>query len=181
MWKADKKGAKMVMLILLLGFSSCHQARQKGKELVQQTEQKAKDKITAHSKTAADKIIPQFDAYTPDTKFNKERFAEFIQVPLTPDVTNIYCFADNIGIDADYQFSFQCDTNTVKRIIAKHQLKPDAGNNDFAAGLQSDFKWWDKKKIASLPLYSWQGEHEYHKYFWYDKTAQQAYFFDFDM
>lgn len=164
-------------IIFALIIVSCDRIRNKGQELADKTEKKVKDK----SKDLVDKVVPHFDAYKPDTKFNKERFKDFLKVDLTPDIKNIYCFGDAIGIDADYMFSFNCDTTTARKIIEKHQLKLDKETTDYAFGLQHDFDWWDKKKIEKLDLYSWQGDHQYFKYFWYDKTEQKAYYFDFDM
>ena len=96
-------------------------------------------------------------------------------------IKNIYCFDDAIGIDADYQFSFNCNKITAELIRKKNNLKIDTITSDFAFGLQNDFPWWDKKKIEKLQLYSWKGEQEYYKYFWYDNKEQKAYFFDFDL
>lgn len=164
-------------IIFILTLVSCDRIRNKGKKLADKTEQKVTDK----SKDIVDIVIPRFDAYEPDTKYNKERFKDFLKIDLTQDIKNIYCFDDAIGIDADYMFSFNCDSTTVKRIIEKHQLKLDTTTTDYAFGLQHDFKWWDKEKIEKLDLYSWQSEHQYFKYFWYDKTEQKAYYFDFNM
>lgn len=128
-----------------------------------------------------DKVSPKFDAYHPNTEFNKKRFKDFLKVALSPDIKNIYCFDDAIGIDADYQFSFNCNKTTAELIRKKNNLKIDTITSDFAFGLQNDFSWWDKKKIEKLQLYSWKGEQEYYKYFWYDDEEQKAYFFDFDL
>ena len=164
-------------IVLILTLVSCERMRDKGKNLIDKTEQKVKDK----SKDVVDKVVPHFDAYQADTKYNKERFKDFLQVDLTPDIKNIYCFDDAVGIDADYMFSFNCNKTTAKKIIEKHQLNFDKETKDYAFGLQHDFEWWDKKKIEKLDLYSWQGEHQYFKYFWYDKADQKAYYFNFDM
>ncbi len=164
-------------IIFALTIVSCDRIKNKGQELADKTEEKVKDK----SKDLVDKVVPHFDAYKPDTKFNKERFTDFLKVDLSPDIKNIYCFDDAIGIDADYMFSFNCDSTTARKIIEKHQLKLDKETSDYAFGLQHDFDWWDKKKIEKLDLYSWQGDHQYFKYFWYDKKEQKAYYFDFDM
>ena len=164
-------------IIFTLTIVSCDRIKNKGQELADKTEEKVKDK----SKDLVDKVAPHFDADRPDTKFNKERFTDFLKVELTPDIKNIYCFDDAIGIDADYMFSFNCDTTTARKIIEKLQLKLDKETTDYAFGLQHDFDWWDKKKIEKLDLYSWQGDHQYFKYFWYDKAEQKAYYFDFDM
>jgi hypothetical protein len=163
--------------VFILTLVSCDRIRNKGQELADKSEKK----LNTKSNDIVDKVIPRFDAYQPDTKYNKERFKDFLQVDLTEDIKNIYCFDDVIGIDADYMFSFNCKTTTAKKIIDKHKLKLDKETTDYAFGLQNDFDWWDKKKIEKLDLYSWQGEHQYFKYFWYDKTEQKAYYFDFDM
>jgi hypothetical protein len=156
--------------------ASCDRARSKGEEIAEQVKQEVKDR----SKEMVDRVAPHFDAYEPDTKFNKERFRDFLQVELTPDIRNIYCFDDAIGIDADYQFGFNCDTSTARRIIEKHGLTLDTVTTDYGFGMQHDFEWWDKTKIEKLALYSWQGD-QYFKYFWYDTAEQKAYFFDFDL
>ena len=111
----------------------------------------------------------------------KKRLTDFINIELTPDIKNIYCFNDIIGIDADYQFSFNCNAATAKRIIGANGLKPDKETTDYAFGLQNDFEWWNKKKIERLELYSRQGDRRHFRYFWYDTREQQAYLFDFDM
>ena len=144
---------------------------------INHTRQRWKEKTTR----MIDQVAPRFDAYQPDTPFNRERFKEFLQVEPTEDVRLIYCFSDAIGIDADYQFAFQCEPATAKRIIEKHQLSVSEAVVDPAFGLQSDFDWWDKKKIAVLKLHSWNDGAQYFKYFWYDETARQAYYFEFDL
>lgn len=167
----------ILTIFISLTIVSCDRIKNKGQKLADKAEEKIQDK----SKDLADKVVPHFDAYNPDTKFNKERFKEFLQVDLSADIKNIYCFDDAIGIDADYMFSFNCDTTTARKIIEKHQLKLDKTTTDYAFGLQHDFVWWDKKKIEKLNLYSRQSDNQYFKYFWYDKSEQKAYYFDFDM
>lgn len=165
------------LVIAALVLSSCGRVKNEGQKFVAEGSHQVRDK----SKELADKVFPRFDAYEADTKFNRERFLEFLQVELTPDIKNIYCSGDNIGIDAAYQFSFHCNAATSVRIIEKHKLTLDTATTDYAFGLQDDFAWWDKKKIEKLQLYSRKGEHEYYQYFWYDETEQKAYYFDFDL
>ena len=172
-----KQSIYILATVLMLAIFSCGRARQKGQEIATKTKEKVKDKASE----VVDKVFPHFDAYQPDTKHNKERFKDFLKVDLTPDVKNIYCFDDAIGIDAGYQFSFNCNPETAKRIIETNQLKRDKETTDYAFGLQNDFAWWNKKKIEKLDLYSWQGDHQYFKYFWYDKADHKAYYFDFDL
>jgi predicted double-glycine peptidase len=161
----------------LILFTSCHFINNKVEDLADKTEQKVKSK----TEQLADKVIPVFDSEIPDTKFNQIRFTEFLKVDLTLDIKNIYCFDDAIGADADYQFAFNCNFETAKRIIEKHQLILDPKITDYGFSMQHDFPWWDKKKIEILQLYAWKGEHEFYKYFWYDKKEQKAYYFEFDM
>src|SRR5690554_3575712 len=104
-------------IIFALTIVSCDRIKNKGQELADKTEEKVKVK----SKDLVDKVVPHFDAYKPDTKFNKERFKDFLQVDITPDIKNIYCFDDAIGIDADYMFSFNCDTTTARKIIERSE------------------------------------------------------------
>ena len=166
----------LVFCLALLGLS-CNKVQQKGQALVDKASEKVQNKASA----LRDRIAPRFDAYTPDTRYNKARFKDFLQVELSPDIKNIYCHNDAIGIDADYQFSFNCKPNTAQRIIEKHQLTLDSLNTDFAFGLQDDFDWWDKQQIEKLDLYTWHDGDQYFKYFWYDSQQQKAYFFDFDL
>jgi hypothetical protein len=166
-----------LLVITALLLPSCGGIKNEGRKFVAEGSQQVKDK----SEDLANKVIPRFDAYEADTKFNRERFLEFLKVELTPDVKKIYCFNDNVGIDADYQFSFHCNAETAIRIIEKHKLTLDTTTTDYAFGLQDNFAWWDKEKIAKLRLYSRIGEHGYYQYFWYDETEQKAYYFDFDM
>ena len=97
--------------VFILTLVSCDRIRNKGQELADKSEKK----LNTKSNDIVDKVIPRFDAYQPDTKYNKERFKDFLQVDLTEDIKNIYCFDDVIGIDADYMFSFNCKTTTAKK------------------------------------------------------------------
>lgn len=162
------------LLIATLMLFACSRVKEEGKELLDATKQKSAD--------LADKVHPHFDAYKADTKYNKLRFNDFLKVPITDDVKNIYCFDDAIGIDADYQFSFSCSKETADKIIATHEMKLIPSKNDFAFGLQTEFDWWKLEDIKKLNPHIYQSEDEqYFKYFWYDTKKGKAYFFDFDM
>ncbi|NDV43053.1 hypothetical protein GTK07_06900 [Muricauda sp. 40Bstr401] len=128
-----------------------------------------------------DKVFPPFDSDKADTENNKRRFKDFIKVELTEDVKNIYCFDDAIGIDADYMFSFTCNSQTSDKIIKTHNLTRDTNNSDNGFNLQHDFDWWDKDKISQLVKYSWTNGGQYYKYYWFDNENNKAYYFEFDM
>lgn len=156
---------------------SCNRIKNKGLEVINKTEEKVIDK----SNKILDEVSPKFDAYNQDTKFNKIRFKDFLKIELTPDVKNIYCFEDAVGIDSDYMFSFNCNSKTADKIKEKHSLRLDKNTKDYAFGLQNDFKWWDKEEIKMLELYSWHEKNNYFKYFWYDEEKEKAYYFEFDL
>ena len=78
----------ILTIILACTIVSCHKIKNKGQKLTEKAEEKVKGK----SKDLFNKVIPHFDAYKPDTKFNKERFKDFLKVDLTSDIKNIYCF-----------------------------------------------------------------------------------------
>lgn len=167
--------------LLLLVLTSCEGNLTKAEQVAKEYAEKTEQLLKQQAKEAADKVFPVFDAYTPDTKNNKERFKDFLKVAITPDVKKIYCFDDVMGIDADYMFAFECNTATSKKIIATNHLTLDNENADNGFGMQTDFDWWDKEKIQELPKYSWTDGDQYFNYYWYDQKHQKAYFFDFDL
>ena len=131
--------------------------------------------------SAVNHVFPPFDHDEPDSENNKARFTDFMQIEITPDVKNIYCFDDAIRIDQDYMFAFHCNDETSKRIIEKHDLKLDEVNTDNGFLMQHDFEWWNKERIAQLDKYSWTNNKGYSKYYWYDPEKRKAYFFEFTM
>lgn len=168
----------VVTFVTFLGLCSCNRIKNKSKELVKQTEQKARDK----TKEASDKLLPIFDSETPDTKWNKKRFAEFLQVELTPDIRNIYCFDDAIGIDASYRFSFSCESSTLQRIIDRHQMIADSVKLSEGIIFTYTFDWWQKDRIEQLQSYSWKSADErVFKHLWYDNAEQRAYYIVYDL
>lgn len=172
-----KKYCAYAVLCVPLILTSCHQMIGKTRALGNNV----REHVSITIDEILDRVFPRFDAYHPDTKANKKRFDEFIKIQRTADIRQIDCHDDAIGIVADYMFSFYCNIESAKKIIHQHQLEPDQSTSDFSAGLQDDFPWWNKEKIARLERYSWKGEHEYFKYFWYDSLEKKGYFFDFDM
>jgi hypothetical protein len=170
---------KIFLLICVIGLQiiACHKVKKQASSIVVV----AVDKLAQQKEKAVDKIIPQFDAYKADSKFNKERFKEFIQIEQGSDIKNIYCYADNIGIDASFQFAFSCDSTSAQKIIDKHHLVAATKASLDSYGLQKEFDWWKITRIKSLPLYTHEDEHQYYQYFWYDKANKQGYYLDFDM
>ncbi|MNS30647.1 hypothetical protein D3C72_626830 [compost metagenome] len=166
------------LLFLAIVINSCDRIRSTTNRSIKEF----KEVVSNESDKLVDKVIPTFDSYKSDTEFNKKRFKNFLQIELTSDVKNIYCYADEMGIDQNYQFSFNCDTSTVIRILQKHQLRLDTATSyGFSAELQKEFVWWKCNDIKKLPMYSWKGDNEYYKYFWYNQKTRKAYYLDFDL
>jgi hypothetical protein len=163
--------------LLMLGLLSCGKIKKKSEQVVDSATSKTKQEIEKQ----LEKVFPVFDHDKGDTENNKKRFRDFINVEITPDVSQIYCFDDAMGIDTDYMFSFTCNAATSQKILQIHELKLDSINRDNGFSLQHDFNWWDKKRIAQLEKYSWTNGKGYHKYYWYDAKNKKAYFFDFEL
>lgn len=140
-----------------------------------------KVKVKSTAKDAIDKVHPVFDATTPDTKYNKERFKEFFSVPLSVDVKDIYCNAERLGQDATYQFAFSCNKHTAQQIIdVNHFARPDAQSGNYSFSNLTEFDWWQQKGIDSLPLFT-RHQDDLFRYFWYDSIRGKAYYLDFDI
>ena len=164
-------------VIFFLTHLSCQRIKNEGHQVVNKTKQT----ITEKKSDLGDKIIAHYDSYIPDTKFNKKRFSEFFMFYPSSDVKNIYCYADEMGIDHEYQFSFNCDTMTINKIISNLNLKKGTVDENNSSGLWHNFPWWDSSKIEKLKPFSKKGSNETYWYLWYDASKQKAYYFSFDM
>jgi hypothetical protein len=167
----------ILIVIFLITILSCDKIKGKSHETIN----KSKQKIAEEKSALGDKIITHYDPYHPDTKFNKKRFSEFFLFNPTPDVKNIYCYADEMGIDHKYQFSFNCDVTTINKIISNLHLKSGIVDDNNGNDLWQDFSWWDSLKIKKLKPFSKKGNHEAYWYLWYDTLNTKAYYFSFDM
>jgi hypothetical protein len=165
------------IVVFSLGLVSCDRIKNRGHAVALN----AKGKMLEKRDAAADRLIPTFDSYKPDTKYNKKRFTDFFGFVPTDDVSDLYCFNDQIGIDSKFQFSFRCDTATKVRIIKYLELSPERTKNNSSSGLWTSFKWWDRGKIETLVPYSYKIENKYYRYLWFDDSTGTAYYLDFDM
>jgi hypothetical protein len=164
-------------VVFSLGLVSCDRMQNKGHAVAIQ----AKGKLLAKRDAAVDKLIPTFDSYKPDTKYNRKRFTDFFGFVPTNDVSDLYCYNDQIGIDSKFQFSFKCDTATKARIIKYLELSPERMPNNSSSGLWTSFKWWNTGKIKTLVPYSYKTENQYYRYLWFDDSTGTAFYLDFDM
>ena len=128
-----------------------------------------------------DKVFKTFDSYQPDTKANKLRFREFFGFAPPADVTRLYAFGDELGIDSKYQFAFVCDSGTKSKIVAKLGLVKATEPDNFGANLWYPFPWWDSVGIITKNPYKFKGQNETYKYMWYDESASIVYYSEFDL
>ena len=171
----------VIRYILLLTFyftnTDCQRVKRKANDLVQKTKETANEKKS----DLEDKIIARFDAYEPDTKFNKKRFSEFFGFYPPQDIKNIYCHADEMGIDHQYQFSFVASFTSINRIISNLALEKSNIPISNSTSFSKDFPWWDGNKLLKLPPYWKKGKHEVFTFLWYDSTTKKAYYNSYDM
>ncbi len=174
---ASMNAAGLFIVAAMLFFVGCNRIKNDGRQLIANT----KESIRDTRDKAVDKIIPTFNAYMPDTKFNKKRFREFLEVEPTADVKGIYCYDDAIGIDADYEFAFTCDDSTIQKIVKQLKLVKTVKDSAFGLGFGPNLPWWDTAIISTIDPYWKKGAHETFWYLWYDKKSKNAYFQTYDM
>jgi len=126
------------------------------------------------------RIDRKFDSKNPDTESNKKRFEEFFNFYPSPDVKNIYCFADELAFDHSYQFSFNCDKSTINKIVSELKLSLAYEPNNYSEYLQREFFWWDRECVKEIPPYFKEDDRNYW-FLWYDTTNNKAYYIAFDM
>ena len=166
-----------ILFMLTLGVLSCNKIKSKGKEIASKIKEEVKDK----SNDLLDKAFPHFDYDTADTKYNKQRFEEYLEVKLTSDVKEIYCYGDFLGADYKVLFSFKCDSTTIQRIIKKKNLKPVQDINENGFGFTVDFKWWDIEKMKRLRPYKVGVENKFWQYLWFDKEVETAFYEEYSL
>ncbi len=132
--------------------------------------------------TARDHVWPIFDADIPDTRFNKKRFREFLQVPLTPDVHQIYCHDDRMGIDSKFQIAFRCSAATISTIRMVHKMHKDTTTWDCFDQFSTKFHWWQPSAFCPVKPWVYSSEdNRYFQYLWYDSSTNRAWYLDFDL
>ena len=124
-------------MLLLICLFSCDRVKRKS----QQSVVKVKEKLAEKKADLGDKLVTHYDAYRPDTRFNRIRFQDFFGFAPPADVKELYCFADETGIDHDYQFSFTCDTSTITKITNNLKLIKAHQPDNFSSGLWHSFPW----------------------------------------
>ncbi|RYZ43527.1 MAG: hypothetical protein EOP49_27860 [Sphingobacteriales bacterium] len=170
----------LTCLFVALALLSCDRLAKKGSSVAN----RVKDAAARKMEDAEDKAIAKFEPGTPDTRFNKKRFAEFFKFAPGPDVRNIYCYADRMGIDSKFQFGFACDTSTLNRIILAerlHKAAPEDGY-EFSRLLEpTEFSWWQNKDLESRTPFLRNDNERAYTCLWYDTTLGKAWYLTYDM
>lgn len=164
-------------LSLCLAFYSCGRITNRTEAAFTETTHRAKEKAADWTDT----LFPRFDADHADTKYNKRRFAEYLEVDLTADISEIFCCGDFLGADYTVLFSFTCDSATVLRIIEKKGMQKSPEPNDNGLVTADRFDWWDAEKTARIQAYKSEKESDVWQYLWYDKENQKAYYEQFSL
>gem|GEM_PF-5012289 len=147
---------------------------------------KAEKFITKHTATDTSKrttgygLLAEYDIDKPDTKANRERFEDYLKIPATEDVKEVYCYADFMGADYTIQMPFNCDTSTLSKIIAINSLSPDSVTSQ-GINLAREFNWWNEKLLDTIPYFTSIKENELYKYLWFDSSAGKAYYLEFSL
>jgi hypothetical protein len=115
------------------------------------------------------------------SKEERKTFTDFFKFEPPSDVKNFDYFPDEVGIDASYWISFECDESTVTKIRERLELHQENKPQDgLIGGLNLEPEpWWDTAFIKKSLPYSWQKENLY-RYLWYDKNKKRVYFLAFD-
>lgn len=120
-----------------------------------------------------------FNTDKPDTRSNISGFKNIVDVPKTEDIKDIYFFADELGFEPLYQFSFTCKPSTIVNIINRHHLtKVQKRENDYYNGVGQQFKWWDRLHVDSLNLHwkRFDSTANNVKELWFDPKNSKGYF-----
>ncbi|WP_143436592.1 hypothetical protein [Hymenobacter crusticola] len=163
----------LIFLVFAIGSNSgCDRLRNRKHRLTQRVRQFVFNK--------KDRIFPGFDATQADTESNRRRFRDFLGITPTPDVKNIYCASDRLGIDASFTFTFECSPSTHQAIIQQLQLQPDTAIVAFSSGgFSTNYAWWDKKLTEQVKPYS-RSQGALRWYLWRDEKRNKDYFLTFD-
>lgn len=139
-----------------------------------------KHRLAESARTLTDPLFRHYDADQPDTRFNQKRFTEHLQLPCPPDVRQLYCYTDELGLDTKYLFSFRCTPATFRRLVAQNQLRPDSVRTD-PSGLLRPFAWWPEGAERGLTAYWRTDREQWFQYLWYDARQQRAYYLEFTL
>ncbi len=172
-----KHSGRLLLTFFFLSLSmtvlSCGKIKHKGHQVLNNS----KDAVTEQ----IDQVFPTYNAHDADTKHNKDRFKEHLQIELTGDVKDLYTYGDFMGIDYAVLMSFSCDQATIDRIVKKNGLQLSTEDDRCGISYPGMFNWWKQDTIDKLIPYKAGEEDEYWQYLWYNPKTRQAFYEEFSM
>lgn len=120
----------------------------------------------------------RYDVKTPDTKANRNGFANIIGIQPGDEVREVYFYADELGFDPLYCFAFLSSSRPVEEIIKRFQLAKKENTvwkNPFP--VPSDLFWWnaDERKISDF-YFAKVKHNEILYYFWHNPRTGKCQF-----
>lgn len=167
----------ILSLLIPLLMYSCGRISNKGRELYDGAKHMAKDQ----AKATIDKVVPQFDPYIADSKFNRRRFEDYLQLKPGDSARNIYAYGDFLGIDYHVMLAFECDPSFAQKIIRTNELVLSAETDRKNLSYGTSFDWWPKEQLDALPQFIKGEDYKYYKILWVDSSAQKAYYLEFSL
>ena len=123
-----------------------------------------------------------YDVDTADTQANRGGFEQHFGFVPDASVTEVYYYADELGVDASYQLSFKCSRKTVKRIIEKLSLESvPPGRADSLLDPRDDLPWWNPDSIDNRELWLKEEENAYYWQLWYSDRDQMAFYLEYSV
>jgi hypothetical protein len=130
--------------------------------------------------------VIQISACTPytydqsDTPENKRGFERHFGLAPSPDVIELYYYADELGIDTTYQLGFRANRSTIDRIVSDLDL--EQMDKEFEDLIAREFPWWKKTDLKNLrPYWKRSADGQLFKYLWYDEKKQQAWYLEYSV
>lgn len=122
-----------------------------------------------------------YDYDKPNTPANLKGFERHFGLAAPESVTDLYYFADELGVDVTYRLGFKADQETIDKIISNLRLtqrEPElVGPN-----LGHEFPWWDEKDIGNLiPYWKTNKKKDYYWLLWYNPATHRAYYVEFSL
>lgn len=120
----------------------------------------------------------RYNAKKADTQENRKGFARVTGIDPGSDVTEIYFYADELGWDPLYCFSFQCSRKTAQKIIEHLKLKKNE-NADWQEPfpVPDDLFWWNSEERKNSVFYCRRMEQpEKTYYFWFHPRSTKCQF-----
>ena len=87
----------------------------------------------------ANSACTNYDHEQADTVANQKGFERHFGFPTPASVTDLYYYADELGIDVKYQMGFRADPETIQRIVVELDLVQQEVT--IQSRIAQDFAW----------------------------------------